>query len=331
MQRFARNDSGYLGWLAANPGGFVINAARNPAVRMVLHRAGCGSIGGVPAHGSRWTTHSAKLCGQRNELEAFARSDLGHELYCCGLCLGGPAPDRERKASPGRAEAKRTGAAHEAPVADADSGELVLSGPEAKAAARQYLPWLWGWLALVATTWVAAKWLWHRSSAQQGYLGLGGSMLVTGALVWRSGFIWFSYDKSNEESTLTLRPSPVPRRIAAPALAAVGLCLILAAVYGSIASLVGPVVGAATIVVPFIKATWSAILSIAVLGIIIKSLVSPGDREDRKGAGCLLVFIAVGMLLAYAWARLTGQLNELWSELFGPYLDMWHLLERIHS
>ena len=88
MWHFIDDDESYLDWLAANPESFVINAARNPAsTYLVLHRARCGTIGGQPAHGDRWTADYVKYCGERAELEAFARDHLAGDLRSCGLCL----------------------------------------------------------------------------------------------------------------------------------------------------------------------------------------------------------------------------------------------------
>ncbi len=52
----------------------------------MLHRAGCGTITGKPARGTTFTGEYAKVCGERNELEEFARH-LGGHAQPCGLCL----------------------------------------------------------------------------------------------------------------------------------------------------------------------------------------------------------------------------------------------------
>ena len=45
MQEFVDDDEGYLGWIAANPTGFVLNLRSGPSHNyMVLHRATCWSI-----------------------------------------------------------------------------------------------------------------------------------------------------------------------------------------------------------------------------------------------------------------------------------------------
>jgi hypothetical protein len=114
MRHFTDDDGGYLDWLAANPERFVINAARNPsAAHLVLHRARCGTIGRQPARGGRWTADYVKYCGERAELEAFARDHLAGDLRSCGLCLRRPAERRQPSAShagPARAPQQDTGA-----------------------------------------------------------------------------------------------------------------------------------------------------------------------------------------------------------------------------
>ena len=90
MQRFVDDDRGYLDWLDRHPEGFVINTGRTPsAAYLMLHRASCGTIAGEPARGTTFTGEYAKVCGERNELEDFARH-LGGYAQPCGLCLAQP-------------------------------------------------------------------------------------------------------------------------------------------------------------------------------------------------------------------------------------------------
>jgi hypothetical protein len=87
MERFVDDDPGYHDWLAHHPDGFVINTGRTPtAAYLMLHRAGCGTINGRPARGTTFTGDYAKVCGDRDELEGFARQ-LGGQSQPCGLCL----------------------------------------------------------------------------------------------------------------------------------------------------------------------------------------------------------------------------------------------------
>jgi hypothetical protein len=88
VRRFIDDDAGYLQWLAANPDGYVLNTHRKPTPDyLMLHRVGCSSIRGAPARGIRWTSGYIKICGERGELEAFARRSLGGDPQACRLCL----------------------------------------------------------------------------------------------------------------------------------------------------------------------------------------------------------------------------------------------------
>jgi hypothetical protein len=97
MEHFTDDDRGYLDWLDHHPDGFVINTGRTPsAAYLMLHRTGCGTITGKPARGDTFTGEYAKVCGERDELEEFARH-LGGHAQPCGLCLaqrGQPVPAR---------------------------------------------------------------------------------------------------------------------------------------------------------------------------------------------------------------------------------------------
>lgn len=80
MQRFVDDDHGYLNWLDHHPDGFVINTNRTPSASyLALHRASCGTITGTLARGKAFTGEYAKVCGERAELENFARQ-LGGRL-----------------------------------------------------------------------------------------------------------------------------------------------------------------------------------------------------------------------------------------------------------
>src|SRR5882724_6251725 len=87
VERFVDDDPGYLDWLAHHPDGFVINTGRaDTSAYQMLHRAGCGTIRGRPARGTTFTGDYVKVCGERGELEGFAR-ELGGTAQPCGLCL----------------------------------------------------------------------------------------------------------------------------------------------------------------------------------------------------------------------------------------------------
>lgn len=92
MQRFVDDDSAYLAWLANHRADYVINTYRNPSAGyLMLHRANCYTISGVPSRGSTFTGDFIKVCGSRVDLEAFAR-ELGGNVTPCGICL----PDESR-------------------------------------------------------------------------------------------------------------------------------------------------------------------------------------------------------------------------------------------
>jgi hypothetical protein len=88
VERFLDDDIGYLRWLAGHPGLFVLNTYRTPTpAYLVLHSAGCHTITGSPARGARWTADYLKVCGNRTELEQYARSEFGGEPTPCRVCL----------------------------------------------------------------------------------------------------------------------------------------------------------------------------------------------------------------------------------------------------
>lgn len=87
MQIYNDDDRGYLTWLRGNPEGFVVNADRPPnASYLRLHHASCRTISGDPSRGSAWTVTSTKLCGTRQELEAWADSTLQAAPSPCPTC-----------------------------------------------------------------------------------------------------------------------------------------------------------------------------------------------------------------------------------------------------
>lgn len=88
MERFEGDDVGCLAWLARQPGGYVINTTRRPAANhLVLHRATCRTISGMPARGRTWTQgDDIKVCGSRVDLERWAAVATGGRVSACGLC-----------------------------------------------------------------------------------------------------------------------------------------------------------------------------------------------------------------------------------------------------
>jgi Putative DNA-binding domain len=87
VKHFVNDDAAYLGWVADHPSDYVINANQNPsAAYLMLHRASCRTITGVPARGSTFTGDYSKIWGSRDELEAFA-AELGGSVRLCGICM----------------------------------------------------------------------------------------------------------------------------------------------------------------------------------------------------------------------------------------------------
>jgi hypothetical protein len=88
LDLFDHDDAGYLGWLAANPGGFVINCGRPASASYImLHRASCGTITGRPANGGVWTDDYQKVCApKRADLVAWAVLSTGAAPSPCGIC-----------------------------------------------------------------------------------------------------------------------------------------------------------------------------------------------------------------------------------------------------
>ena len=85
---FQGDDDGYLSWVAANRGGYVINIQRthNPNDSR-LHRADCYTITGDTARGNTWTGDWVKVCsGDLRELDDWAIARAGAPITRCGAC-----------------------------------------------------------------------------------------------------------------------------------------------------------------------------------------------------------------------------------------------------
>ena len=154
MRHFVDDDDGYAAWLADHPDAFVINTGRRPAAAdLMLHRASCGTISGMPARGSTFTGEYSKVCGDREELEAFARQ-LGGQARPCGVCLR-----QSFRPDGGRYGPLRDYLAHleadEARMAFCQVEELV--GP-LPGSARQHRPWWANSASIQARAWHDAGW-----------------------------------------------------------------------------------------------------------------------------------------------------------------------------
>jgi len=121
MRHFVDDDVGYREWLADHPSGFVINTGRNPTARyLMLHRANCWHARG-PAHGEY-----SKVCGEREELEAFA-GKLGGKVMLCGQCMRHHRPARQIAAPVHRTGSSATGRAPDAGETAEIGGHVFLS------------------------------------------------------------------------------------------------------------------------------------------------------------------------------------------------------------
>jgi len=95
--QFANDDSGYLRWLAGNPGGYVVNSFRVPTSNyLILHRASCRWIN--TGTENNWTTTGyIKTCSSSiPPLQAWARQAASGSLKPCGSCR----PPLRREAGP---------------------------------------------------------------------------------------------------------------------------------------------------------------------------------------------------------------------------------------
>jgi hypothetical protein len=104
-QEFRDDDPGYLAWIAAHPGGYVINIRRSHNPRDArLHLATCRWISGENPRGGPWTGRYVKVCADGlSELEQWATDHAGGPIRRCGTChpARDPSPARvERPASP---------------------------------------------------------------------------------------------------------------------------------------------------------------------------------------------------------------------------------------
>lgn len=88
---FLDDDDGYLRWLDAHPGGYVVNSDRVPkAAYVVLHRAECRTINPAFLAGGAertWTIAYRKTCADDLAgLARWVRAAVGDGAKACGLC-----------------------------------------------------------------------------------------------------------------------------------------------------------------------------------------------------------------------------------------------------
>ena len=88
IQVFDNDDAGYLEWLAANGGGYVLNTT-NPATReyLMLHRATCRHVTGSPSNGRQWTVQYLKVVADAaHPIESWCVARLDGRPTWCAHC-----------------------------------------------------------------------------------------------------------------------------------------------------------------------------------------------------------------------------------------------------
>jgi hypothetical protein len=272
------------------------------------------------------TTRQAPRLLLASRLTVIALAVLAVLLGAVGLALY--VLTRQNRAENGAEiivnQSRPVSARHEAPAADNDPTELVLTGAKAKTAARQYLPWFLVSFTLITATLISGWLLWHRSPQQLTFLGIGVAALIVAGLIWHTGIFSLSYEKSSDDATFTSSRSPVPPGIAVPVLAASGIFMILAATSTGIGSALTPVAAGGIVVWQFGQAAWGLLVTIIIVGFAIAALFS---RDDRAIGGCVLAFFALALLVSYVLVRFTGTLGrQEWDSFVQPFRDIWRLV-----
>jgi hypothetical protein len=295
---------------------------------MILHFAGCRTIGaGTRRARVRLTGTSVKLCGDRAELDAFAREKLGTDLRHCGLCLRSDPAERPESPSDHSRQPDQPSVTQSPAHKDKESSGsvLVLKGEAAKAANRKTRPWFLAYLVLVVgSVWGGAGW--NASEAQTAYLAFGTSFLWLAALVWRRGIIAIWYERFGDDITYRELRSPVRRAIATPILIAAALVLDLAATPTGIGSAMAPFASAGMVIWKFVPAALSLGLYLALVVLLFVGLFR---REQFGNTGCALALITVPTIVVAVIALLNGGLHHLLGLLesyYAPLIDMWHLV-----
>lgn len=88
IEQFKDDDKGYLNWIKNHSVGYVVNCNRKPNPSyLILHRADCNTICGIPAKGKFWTKDYIKICSLNpNELENWSQKQFEGKLQHCPLC-----------------------------------------------------------------------------------------------------------------------------------------------------------------------------------------------------------------------------------------------------
>lgn len=96
VKEFADDDGGYLQWIAANPGGYVLNCGKVPRANyLMLHAAKCHTINPTSGKGTSWygntynvwTGAYMKACSSnRADLVDWAQQKTGAKPRPCNFC-----------------------------------------------------------------------------------------------------------------------------------------------------------------------------------------------------------------------------------------------------
>lgn len=88
MQRFERDDEGFLAWRAAHPAGFIVNCNPTPSLDyLMLHRASCHFMNELPKDYKHWTHAFIKVCAEeKGVLSVWCHSEVGGAPSSCQHC-----------------------------------------------------------------------------------------------------------------------------------------------------------------------------------------------------------------------------------------------------
>ena len=88
---FLDDDPDYAQWLEAHQDGFVLISGSPPSAwYLVLHKADCRTLNGVPPHPrvKSWTTLYRRTCSEQlSDIEDWTRSEVGSEPSRCRVCF----------------------------------------------------------------------------------------------------------------------------------------------------------------------------------------------------------------------------------------------------
>jgi hypothetical protein len=85
---FSHDDAGYLAWVEAHPGGFVMNQPRAASPKTpTMHRVGCAAVSWHEGTSESLTANAVKVCGPSAEvLGAWSEARGGAQPSACRRC-----------------------------------------------------------------------------------------------------------------------------------------------------------------------------------------------------------------------------------------------------